>query len=85
MALAQPTDGTLTVQGAADYLGVSEALIRKMVLERHVRYYKLGRFLRFERADLDACRVPVEPVDPQQIPNKTVQNPSLFRAAGSRK
>jgi excisionase family DNA binding protein len=85
MAQAEPNDGTLTVQGAAAYLGVSEALIRKMVLERHVRYYKLGRFLRFERADLDACRVPVEPVDPQQIPNKTLRNPSLLRAVSSRK
>jgi excisionase family DNA binding protein len=51
-----PTDGNglLDVAGAATYLGVTEAFVRRLVLERRVRYYKLGKFVRFRPADLDA-------------------------------
>ncbi len=44
----------LDVAGAAAYLGVSEAFVRRIVLERRVRYFKVGKLLRFRPSDLDA-------------------------------
>ena len=46
--------GLLDVAGAAAYLGVTEPFVRRLVLERRVRYFKLGKFVRFRTADLDA-------------------------------
>lgn len=46
--------GLLVVAGAADYLGVTQAFVRRLVLERRVRYFKLGKFVRFRSVDLDA-------------------------------
>lgn len=48
------TSGLFDVGGAATYLGVTEAFVRRLVLERRVRYFKLGKFVRFRAADLDA-------------------------------
>ncbi len=42
------------VAGAAAHLGVSVAFVRRLVLEKRVRYYKVGKFVRFRPADLDA-------------------------------
>ena len=52
----QPAEGNVLfdVAGAADYLGVSEVFVRRLVLERRVRYYKVGKFVRFRPVDLDA-------------------------------
>jgi hypothetical protein len=33
---------------------VTEAFVRRLVLERRVRYHTLGKFVRFRPADLDA-------------------------------
>lgn len=44
----------LDVAGAAAQLGVSEAFVRRLVLERRVRYFKVGKLLRFRPSDLDA-------------------------------
>jgi excisionase family DNA binding protein len=44
----------LTIAEAAEYLNVSERFIRRLVAERRVPYYKLGKFVRFRRRDLDA-------------------------------
>ncbi len=44
----------LDVAGAAAHLGVSIAFIRRLVLEKRVRYYKVGKFVRFRPDDLDA-------------------------------
>ncbi len=44
----------LDVAGAAAHLGVSEAFVRRLVLERRVRYFKVGKLLRFRPVDLDA-------------------------------
>ena len=46
--------GLLDVAGAAAYLGVTEPFMRRLVLERRVRYFKLGKFVRFRATDLDA-------------------------------
>lgn len=44
----------INVAGAARYLGITEAFVRRLVLERRIRYYKLGKFVRFRADDLDA-------------------------------
>ncbi len=58
----------LTVSEAAAYLNVTERYVRRLVAERRVAYHKVGRLLRFHRADLDALfeagRVEVPPVHP---------------------
>ena len=52
----QPAENNalLDVAGAAVHLGVSEAFVRRLVLERRVRYFKVGKFVRFRPPDLDA-------------------------------
>jgi excisionase family DNA binding protein len=44
----------LNFKEAALYLGRGERFLRRLVFERRIRYYKVGKFLSFERADLDA-------------------------------
>ena len=44
----------LTVAEAAAHLGVAEGFVRRLVLERRVRFYKVGRYVRFRVADLNA-------------------------------
>lgn len=46
------TEPPLTVAQAAEYLNVTERYVRRLVAERRVAYHKLGRLLRFQRADL---------------------------------
>ena len=43
----------LDVPLAADYLTVTERFIRRLVDEKRVKYFKVGRYLRFDPADLD--------------------------------
>jgi excisionase family DNA binding protein len=42
------------VAEAAAHLGVAEAFVRRLVLQRRVRFYKVGRYVRFRTADLNA-------------------------------
>ena len=44
----------IDVAGAARYLGITEAFVRRLVLFRRIRYYELGKFVRFRAEDLDA-------------------------------
>ncbi len=48
-----PAPRYLDVSGAAAYLAVPVSFVRRLVLERRVRYYKLGKYLRFDPVDLD--------------------------------
>ena len=55
----------LNVVDAAAHINKTERFIRRLVLERKVRYYKHGHFLAFRREDLDAwatsvCREPAQ-------------------------
>ncbi len=77
----------LDVAGAAAYLGVSEAFIRRLVLERRVRYYKVGKFVRFRPFDLDAFveagrRDPVEPWVPVGSPRRRATGRTSAQRAG---
>lgn len=44
----------LSPNEAAEYLNVSVGFIRRMASERRIRHYRLGKFIRFDPADLDA-------------------------------
>jgi excisionase family DNA binding protein len=49
------------VDGAAEHLSVSPRFVRRLIAQRRVPYLKVGKFVRFDMADLDAwleaCRV----------------------------
>lgn len=49
---------------AAAYIGRGERFLRRLVHQRRIRYYKVGKFLAFDQADLDAFLTAevVEPV-----------------------
>lgn len=49
----RPDNPPLTTSEAAQYLGMSERYVRRLVAERRVSYLKVGRHVRFRSADLD--------------------------------
>lgn len=50
-----PTRGRpLTLPEAAAYLNVAERYMRRLVTDRRLPYFKVGRLLRFSAEDLDA-------------------------------
>ncbi|MEV6661793.1 helix-turn-helix domain-containing protein [Nocardia fluminea] len=55
----------LTVEQAAEYLGTGVRFIRRIVAERRVVFYKVGNYVRFKRADLEAFAQAgrVEPIE----------------------
>ncbi len=60
-----PNRELLTVDQAAERLGTPVRFVRRLVAERRVRFYKVGRYVRFDSRDLDAfvCAGLVEPCD----------------------
>ena len=44
----------LTVAEAGDFLGTGERFIRRLITERRIAYVKVGKYVRLERAALDA-------------------------------
>jgi excisionase family DNA binding protein len=44
----------LTVTEAGEYLGAGERFIRRLITERRIAYVKVGKYVRLERATLDA-------------------------------
>jgi excisionase family DNA binding protein len=44
----------LTLLEAADYLAMTEKFMRTNVLRRTIPFYKIGKFIRFDQAELDA-------------------------------
>lgn len=54
MSDAADDPGWLGTPAAATYLGLNQRTVYKLVDQGDVRGYKLGRVLRFRRADLDA-------------------------------
>ena len=58
----------LTLGEAAGYLNVNDRYMRRLVAERRIPYFKVGRLLRFSTTDLDAflvsCRVEVPSAHP---------------------
>lgn len=57
-------DALLDVDGVAERLSVSPRMIRKMIAERRIPYFKVGSLVRFDVQDVDewlraSCRVEV--------------------------
>lgn len=48
-----PEPTLLDVQGAARTLGVTTSMIRRLVLEKRIPYFKIGRYVRFDLDDLE--------------------------------
>jgi excisionase family DNA binding protein len=49
----RPENGLLTVQDAAKFLAVSTSTLYGWVWQRRIAFVKVGRALRFERAELE--------------------------------
>ncbi|MDP9428388.1 MAG: excisionase family DNA-binding protein [Actinomycetota bacterium] len=47
-------DPLLTVAQAGEYLGTGERFVRRLITERRISYVKVGKYVRLERATLDA-------------------------------
>ena len=47
-------DGLLSVTEAADRLGTPVRFVRRLITQRRIRFYKVGRYVRFDANDLDA-------------------------------
>lgn len=56
----------LDIEQAAARLGVTTRFIRRLVEQRRVPFYKVGKFVRFDAADLDEFvnRSRVDPTEP---------------------
>ena len=65
---AEVSDGQplLDYEAAAAYLGANTSFLRRLVLEKRVRYYKVGKFVRFRTVDLDAF-INQGRVDPRDV------------------
>lgn len=50
----EPPRDLIGLRESAAYLGVGERFMRHLVAERRIRHYKVGRYLRFSKRDLDA-------------------------------
>lgn len=49
----RPPGTLLSVPEAAERLGTPERFVRRLIAERRVRFYKVGRYVRFDGRDLD--------------------------------
>ncbi len=47
-------DDLLTCDEAADHLHVPVRFIRRLIAERRVPHFKVGKYVRLKRSDLDA-------------------------------
>jgi excisionase family DNA binding protein len=57
----------LTVEQAAQRLGTEVRFVRRLVAERRIRFYKVGKYVRFHPDDIadyirQCCVEPVRPV-----------------------
>lgn len=64
----------LTVEQAAERLGTGERFIRRLVAERRIRFYKVGKYVRFHPDDItDYIRAgQVDPIRPVLVYRKGV-------------
>lgn len=51
--LNAPQRGLIDVTGLAERLGVSERFVRRLIAERRVPFFKVGKFIRFDCNDID--------------------------------
>lgn len=43
----------LDIHGLAERLGVSERFVRRLIAERRVPFFKVGKFIRFDANDIE--------------------------------
>ena len=48
-----PPDALLDIDAAAKRLAVTERFMRRLVAERRIPYFKVGKYVRFDPANLD--------------------------------
>ncbi len=48
--------GLWTLEETADWLAVTERMVRRLVAERRIPYVKVGRYVRFRPEDVEAWR-----------------------------
>jgi len=53
-ATPKPARHLLDVDAAAEHLGVTVRFMRRVIIERRLKHYKVGSLVRFDVADLDA-------------------------------
>jgi len=67
-------DRLLTVEEAAERLGTSTRFVRRLVAERRIAYFKVGRHIRLDPADVEAfiavSRVEVRPSSVAALPRR---------------
>jgi excisionase family DNA binding protein len=51
---ATSTPVPLTIEAAAERLGVTPRLVRRLVTERWIGFVRVGKFIRLRQEDLDA-------------------------------
>ncbi len=63
------TEEYLTVRKAAEYLSTSERFVRRLIAERRIRFYRVGRHIRFAVVDLRAFVAAgcMEPITAQDV------------------
>ena len=71
---ANARDPLLDVDGVADAFGVTSRHIRRLVAERRIPFFKVGKFVRFDPAELDVWL--------DQLRVEMTRPPSSNRAAG---
>jgi excisionase family DNA binding protein len=52
-----------TVNETADYFNISKSMVRKMIRECKVKFYRVGRKILIKLEDFEAAMVPVETTD----------------------
>jgi excisionase family DNA binding protein len=59
----------LTMREASAYLSTSERFVRRLIAERRIRFYRVGRHIRFAVTDLRAFVVAgqVDPITAQEV------------------
>ena len=68
-ATAATTPGDLLdVDQAAERLGTPVRFVRRLIAERRIRFYKIGRYVRIDRHDLDRF-VEDARIDPPESPS----------------
>jgi excisionase family DNA binding protein len=70
MTTTDPLPHLLTIDELADHLSVTVRHIRRLIAERHVPYVKVGKFVRFDTADI-ACWLDSARQPPRQIGDQT--------------
>ena len=67
-------DALLDVDGVAQALGVTNRHVRRLVAERRIPFFKVGKFVRFDPGELDVW------LDQRRVEIR--RSPSSNRAAG---